>query len=61
MRVLRNSLAELGRGRYDYRIAEERNDEFGELYRTFDTTAAALEARHDTLPVTPDAPPQAPT
>ncbi len=47
LRVLGNSLRELGRGRYDYRIAEMRNDEFGEIYKTFDATAAALEARHD--------------
>jgi serine/threonine-protein kinase len=47
LRVLGNSLTELGRGRYDYRIAETRTDEFGELFKTFDTTAAALEARHD--------------
>ena len=47
MRVMKTSLAELGTGRYDYRIAETRNDEFGELFTTFDATAAALEARHD--------------
>ena len=32
IRVLRNSLQELANGRYDYRIAETRKDEFGELY-----------------------------
>jgi serine/threonine-protein kinase len=47
IRVLKSSLDELGHGRYDYRIAEVRNDEFGELFTTFDTTAAALEGRHD--------------
>src|SRR5581483_3966796 len=60
IRVLRNSLEELGRGRYDYRIAETRNDEFGELFTTFDTAAAALESRHDAPPAKPDpAPPAA--
>ena len=44
IRVLRNSLQELAKGRYDYRIAETRTDEFGELYAAFDKTAAALEA-----------------
>jgi serine/threonine-protein kinase len=47
IRVLRNSLRELADGRYDYRIAETRNDEFGELYADFDRTAAALEQRHE--------------
>ena len=56
IRVLRNSLDELGRGRYDYRIAEKRNDEFGELYESFDTTAAALEGRHDAQPAHNDKP-----
>ena len=59
IRVLRNSLEELGRGRYDYRIAEKRNDEFGELYTTFDVAAAALEARHDAEAPKADAPPPA--
>ena len=47
IRVLRNSLDELAKGRYDYRINEERKDEFGELYAAFDNTAAALEERHE--------------
>lgn len=47
MRVLRNSLAEIAKGRYDYRIADSRQDEFGEIYSQFDATAAALQARHD--------------
>jgi methyl-accepting chemotaxis protein len=49
VRVLRNSLQELANGRYDYRIAETRSDEFGELYADFDKTAAALEKRHEGL------------
>ncbi len=47
MRVLRNSLAELAGGRYEYRITDTRSDEFGELYAAFDETAAALQARHE--------------
>ena len=50
IRVLRNSLVELEKGRYDYRIADSRKDEFGELFATFDKTAAALEKRHETTP-----------
>ena len=64
VRVLRNSLQELANGRYDYRIAETRSDEFGELYAEFDKTAAALEKRHEGLshPTVPrgDAPNPAP-
>ena len=57
IRVLRNSLDELAHGRYDYRIADARTDELGELYAAFDRTAATLEARHD--PAAPAAPPTA--
>jgi eukaryotic-like serine/threonine-protein kinase len=47
LRLLRNSLDELAQGRYDYRIADKRTDELGELYAVFDRTAEALEKRHD--------------
>ena len=50
IRVLRNSLQELANGRYDYRIADTRKDEFGELFAEFDRTAAALEQRHEPPP-----------
>ena len=47
IRVLRNSLAELAIGRYDYRITDRRTDEFGQLYAAFDEAAAAVEKRHE--------------
>ncbi len=47
IRVLKNSLTELANGRLDYRIAESRKDEFGELFAEFDRTAAALEKRYE--------------
>jgi len=47
IKVLRSSLDELAHGRYDVRIGEKREDEFGELYAAFDKTAESLEARHD--------------
>ncbi len=50
IRVLKNSLAELANGRLDYRIAEARKDEFGELFAEFDKTAAALEKRYEGVP-----------
>jgi serine/threonine-protein kinase len=59
IRVLRNSLDELAHGRYDYRIADVRTDELGELYAAFDRTAAALEARHDTVAPPSPPPPEA--
>ncbi len=43
LRLLRESLGELAAGRYGYRIAERRGDEFGEVYRSFDSLAEALE------------------
>ena len=55
IRVLRNSLAELAAGRYDYRIADPRSDELGQLYREFDATAAALQARHEPSAARPGA------
>lgn len=45
LRLLRDSMAELGKGRFDYRIAEQRNDEFGQVYRSFDSMAQALQTR----------------
>jgi eukaryotic-like serine/threonine-protein kinase len=50
IRTLRNALDELAQGRFDYRIADPRKDELGEVYAAFDKTAAALEARYDPAP-----------
>jgi serine/threonine-protein kinase len=47
LRLLRESLDEIGEGRYDCRIAEQRTDEFGEVYRAFDAMAARLEDRSE--------------
>lgn len=47
IRLLKDSMAELGEGRLDYRIAEQRKDEFGELYEAFDAMAATLQKRMD--------------
>jgi len=58
IRVLRNSLKELADGRYDYRITDKRNDEFGELFTDFDRTAAALEKRHEPSATTAATKPQ---
>ncbi len=45
--LLHDSMDEIGKGRYDYRIAERRNDEFGELYINFDDMAQSLQNRHE--------------
>jgi eukaryotic-like serine/threonine-protein kinase len=54
LRVLRNSLAEIANGHYDYRIGETRRDEFGEIYAAFDQAATAIQARHEPPPPTAD-------
>lgn len=43
LRLLRDSLEEIGQGRFGYRIREQRNDEFGDVFRSFDTMAERLE------------------
>jgi len=43
IKLLTDSMAEIGHGRYDYRIAEQRDDEFGQLYRSFDDMAQAIQ------------------
>ena len=43
IRLLEESMREIGSGRLDHRIGERRNDEFGLLYHSFDEMAAALE------------------
>ena len=45
--LLHDSMDEIGKGNYDYRITERRNDEFGELYMNFDDMAQALQNRHE--------------
>ena len=47
LRRLRESLAEIGEGRFDCRIAERRRDEIGQTYRAFDAMAARLEGMSD--------------
>ena len=51
VRLLSESMQEIGKGRFDHRIHEQRNDEFGQLFQTFDRMAAALQARAETSPV----------
>ncbi len=45
IRLLEESMREIGAGRLDHRIGERRNDEFGLLYQSFDDMAAGLEGR----------------
>ena len=47
LRRLRESLAEIGEGRFDCRIAEQRRDEIGQTFRAFDAMAARLEGMSD--------------
>jgi len=57
IKLLRESMAEIARGRFDHRIREQRNDEFGQLYAGFDAMAQALQERAATpSPPTPPTP-----
>lgn len=47
IRLLKDSMTEIGEGRFDHRIAEKRKDEFGELYQAFDDMAQALQYRSE--------------
>jgi serine/threonine-protein kinase len=46
IRLVAESMAEIGKGRFDHRINEQRKDEFGELYVAFDAMAQALQDRN---------------
>lgn len=43
IQLVGESMAEIGKGRFDHRIAEVRKDEFGRLYAAFDQMAQALQ------------------
>jgi serine/threonine-protein kinase len=58
IRLLGESMAEIGKGRFDHRIGERRNDEFGLLFQAFDEMALALQRR---VHGTPGAPPTLPS
>jgi serine/threonine-protein kinase len=54
IKLLRESMGEIAKGRFDHRIREQRRDEFGQLYSAFDQMAQALEDRRSGAgPVTP--------
>ncbi|MEY4754070.1 MAG: hypothetical protein RJA44_1745 [Pseudomonadota bacterium] len=46
IRLVGESMMEISKGRYDHRIQEQRNDEFGQLYHAFDQMAEALQHRY---------------
>ncbi|MDL2336203.1 MAG: protein kinase, partial [Pseudomonadota bacterium] len=45
IKLLGESMQEIAKGRFDHRISEQRNDEFGLLYANFDQMAQALADR----------------
>jgi serine/threonine-protein kinase len=53
IRLVEESMAEIGKGRFTHRINEHRNDEFGQLFRAFDDMAQALELREPGAPASP--------
>jgi len=61
IKLLGESMQEIGKGRFDHRIAEQRKDEFGQLYATFDQMAQALADRQSGAVVGPPTPTPLPT
>ncbi|MFT3859051.1 MAG: protein kinase [Aquabacterium sp.] len=53
IQLVADAMGQLGKGRMDYRIAETRKDEFGELYVAFDQMAQALQDRAANAAATP--------
>jgi eukaryotic-like serine/threonine-protein kinase len=53
IRLVSESMAEIGKGRFDHRINEVRSDEFGELFDAFDKMAGALQTREPGSPPAP--------
>ena len=49
LKILRKSLSEIQKGNLDYRIAQGRKDEFGELFQTFDEMAETLQNKEQNL------------
>lgn len=45
IQLVADSMVEIGKGRFDHRINEQRKDEFGQLYAAFDSMAQALQDR----------------
>jgi serine/threonine-protein kinase len=58
IRLVSDSMAEIGQGRFNHRIGEQRKDEFGLLFNAFDSMAQALQDRDSAgHPATPTLPP----
>lgn len=49
IKLVRESMGEVAKGRFDHRINEQRKDEFGLLYAAFDEMSAALQEREAAL------------
>ena len=52
IKLVIDSMAEIGRGHFEHRIAEPRKDEFGLLYAAFDRMAQALQQAREAGPAT---------
>jgi eukaryotic-like serine/threonine-protein kinase len=52
IKLVIESMAEIGRGHFEHRIAEPRKDEFGLLYAAFDRMAQALQQAREAGTVT---------
>ncbi len=60
IQLVADSMVEIGKGRFDHRINEQRKDEFGQLYAAFDSMAQALQDRATTGLDMPSPPTQVP-
>ncbi len=49
IKTLKIALEEVSSGRAEYRIEQQRHDEFGKLYSTFDTMAESLQTKNETV------------
>jgi eukaryotic-like serine/threonine-protein kinase len=47
MQLLRDSMGEIAKGRFDHRIGIRRNDEIGQLFQSFDEMSQALHQREE--------------
>jgi serine/threonine-protein kinase len=57
IKVLTDSMDEIAQGRFEHRINEERKDEFGQIYKAFDSMAQMLQQRFMPRSAPPETPP----
>jgi nitrogen fixation/metabolism regulation signal transduction histidine kinase len=56
IKLMGEAMGEIAKGRFDFRIEEQRKDEFGQLYAAFDQMAQALQDRQSRVSARAEAP-----